>query len=153
MTTGGEQEQADGAASYPIPLCAEYPENSGNLGKSYVVYRTSLEADNPAFPCEGNVNNPEAAPGYACFYRGEPEGGLEVTNEKNAKFSKFQDAAGNNYQPACTAETEFKGCPELGGLIGELIVFRTTTFVAATPKTVAANAYLTASGSWAVRAR
>ena len=149
----GYQEQSEGAISYAIPLCSEYPENSGNYGKTAVVYRNALEAESPSFPCEGNVNNPEASPGYTCFYRGLAVGTLE-SETKNAKFYGFTDAAGNQYTPACTKEAaEHAECITEGGLLGELIEFRTTTFTAGTPKVLAASATLTAEGSWATRAR
>ena len=132
VPAGGPQTQAAGVVSYPIEL-AERP---------IVVYRGEREAESPVFPCEGNVNNPLAQPGYLCVYRSGNFGSLE-TQDKNAKFFGFQDFNGNNYA---------KGSQE-GGLLGELVVFRTAEFNAEHPTTLVKEAALTAAGSWAVTAK
>jgi hypothetical protein len=138
------QDQVDGTVSYAIPLCEEYAGNPvlSHTGKPQVVYRDEKETESPEPPCAGGVNTPYASPGYLCVYRGGNFGSKESA-DKNAKFSGFQDASGNYYTAG----------EEAGGLLGELIVFRTSEFhvpPSAVIEEIAKPAELTASGSWSV---
>jgi hypothetical protein len=132
VPAGGPQAQAMGVVSYPIPL-AQRP---------LVVYRNEVQTESPTPPCVGSVTEPIALPGYLCVYRTGNFGSREA-QDKNAKFFGFQDLAGN-------ATTN--GAEE-GGLLGELIVFRTNEFNAEHPITISKEAALFAAGSWAVTAK
>ena len=127
VSAGGPQMQAQGSASFAIPL-KEKP-------KLHYVKESEVEA--PKSPCNGNPLEPSAEPGYLCFYRSGNFGSLE-SQDKNASFHAFYDPLG--------VEAE-------GGKIGELIAFRTTTFNEEEPGTIAAAASLNAEGAWATTAK
>ncbi len=139
---GTEQEQAQGVASFPIPL--KFHE------KVTLNYRNEIEALGASPPCIGSVEEPiiETA-GNFCAYRGGKGAGSKETGtagqvDKNAKFAEFEDAAGEKI-----TETGTSG----GGDNGVLIVFRTTVFSTTTPEPVTEESNLNAIGSWAVRAK
>jgi len=128
VAAGGPQAQSDGVVSYPIPL---------NFTPK-LVYRNETEALEPTPPCLGSPTEPVAEPGYLCVYRGGNFGSKE-SEDKNAQFIGFQD---------------FLGDTDEGGLIGQLIIFRTDEFVLeGTHNLLAHEAALTAAGSWSVTAK
>ena len=89
VTTGGLQQQADGAISYPIPL----PE------RPKVVYLNEVQVLEPGtvVGCNGSANEPVAEPGYLCVYQGATASIGSLKPEwKNAKWFSLQDLAGNN---------------------------------------------------------
>jgi len=136
LVAGATQQQVDGTVGYAIQL----------KEKPTVIYRNEKQVEIPEPPCTGNANEPEPEAGFLCVYRSGNFGSLE-SQDTNAAFAGFQDAAGNNY-----------GSGPEGGKAGELIIFRTITFnteakTAAEERTLGAAAHLTASGSWAVVAK
>ncbi len=132
VPAGGPQAQADGVVSFPIAL-NEIPD------KNHAKYLNEKEVAEPgSVPgCNGSANAPLAEPGYLCVYLGATaiQGSLE-SEWKNAGFYALEDFAGNIK----------------GGKLGELVVFRTTTF-SEVPTTIPAAASLTAAGSWSVTER
>jgi hypothetical protein len=136
VPAGGPQTQADAVVSFPIPL--------GPGFKPKLVYRNETQALEPKSPCLGSPNEPVAEPGFLCVYRGGNFGSKE-SEDANAKFLGFQDPLGQNITQA-NEGVNF-------GPVAVLIVFRTTEFNAAgEPLTLAKQARLTASGSWALTA-
>jgi len=132
-TKGGPQLQAMGVVSYPIPL-AEHVT---------AVYRNEEQSATPESPCNGSVNAPSAEEGFLCVYTGG-NFGSEEKQWKNAQFFTFEDPFGNFTSPIVT---------DKGGLLGELIVFRTKEFNEEEPiENIKSQSYLSTGGSWAVRA-
>jgi len=128
------EAQAAGVVSYPVPL----------KEKDKVEYRNETQSLEPKAPCLGSPNEPVAEAGWTCVYRGGNFGSQEA-QDKNVKFSTFEDALGNELAPK-SAE---------GGKLGDLVVFRTNEFgvESAVAEPLANPAYLVASGSWAVTAK
>jgi hypothetical protein len=136
------QEEAQGVASFPIPL------------KFHEVvklnYRNETEALTGTAPCGGSVEEPVITTvGNFCAYRGGNDAGAKESGaaglvDKNAKFVQFESADGTHITETGTAGQ---------GDDGVLIVFRTTTFSTATAETVPEEAVLDAIGSWAVAAK
>src|SRR5207245_2151858 len=90
---GSEQEQAQGVASFPIPL--------KNKEEVVVNYRNEAEAKTGTAPCTGSVDEPTVSPtGNFCAYRGgelagSKETGTNVGNvDKNTKFVFFSSFSG-----------------------------------------------------------
>jgi hypothetical protein len=129
VPAGGPQAQVDGVISYPIRL-SEVPT-------TVYLSERQVEAPGTVAGCEGSANRPIAQEGYLCVYQGATANNGSIESEwKNAKFFALEDFAGNIR----------------GGKLGELVVFRTTTFTEP-PTTLPAAAALTAAGSWAVTAK
>jgi hypothetical protein len=125
----GHQAQAQGVVSYPIRL------KEGALLK--LKYRNEVQAETPEPPCNGSANEPVAEAGNLCVYRGGNFGSLEKT-DKNAAFFGFEEANGTALE-----ET---------GVLGQLVLFRTTEFNEETPiEEIAKASFLNAFGSWAVQ--
>jgi hypothetical protein len=141
VPAGGPQTQSDGVVSLNIPL----PEEEA--GVVQLVYRNEEEATEPTKPCLGSANEPTAEPGFLCVYRGNNFGSKE-NEDLNAKFVGFQDAVGN-FPIAATREGNGFGAGTV------LVVFRTEegNFDGAPLASIAKQARLTASGSWAVTAK
>jgi hypothetical protein len=140
---GSFQQQAQGVASFPIPL--KFHE------KVKLNYRTEPEALLGSAPCTGSVEEPVISPvGNFCAYRGgksagAKEGGAVGSVDKEAKFIGFEGSGGE-----AITETGLAG----EGDDGVLIVFRTNTFEASgAAKELLANAELNTIGSWAVAAK
>ncbi len=130
--TGGWQQQADAAVSFPIPL-NEKP------APAKVIFLNEKQVSEPGsvVGCAGSANAPVAEPGFTCVYTGGTAVvGCQEAENHNAKFFSMEDAAGN----------------KLGGKLGNLVVFRTTEFAESPEPLVklAAPANLCAAGSWAV---
>jgi hypothetical protein len=132
VPAGGPQMQADGVISYPVQL-AERPK---------AVYLSEKESEEPTKAaergCPGNVNQPEAKPGFLCVFTGGSQGSKE-SQWKNAKFAAFEEPNGVE--------------SEEGGRTATLVVFRTGEFSLGAPVKLLQEAMLTAAGSWAVTAR
>jgi len=140
--------QSAGVITFPVKLCeSTVPE---------AVYLNATQAETPGSApapygeeCLGSANEPVAAPGILCAYRGN-NGGSKENQDKNAGFFRFANTTGEYNNP---------------GEDGALLLFRTgcTGAGAGTPaKCVAAEfsevtivkeiekgAYLSAYGGWA----
>ncbi len=144
VPAGGEQAEAEGVASFPIPL--KFHE------KVALNYRNEVEALEAKAPCLGTVEEPIIQPtGNFCAYRagkgvGSKEKGSGVGNvDKNVTSTPFfQSAAAEKI-----TETGEGGA----GDIGVYIVFRTKEFSPTEPVTLAEEANMNAKGSWAVAAK
>jgi hypothetical protein len=133
--TKGPQTQTAGVVSYPVRL-----KKGAVILEKYV---NEKEIETPKAPCLGSVNEPKAEPGNLCVYRGGNFGSLEE-QDKNAAFAFFENPRGANF--STTAEA---------GVLGTLILFRSTEFVEEGPPIVELKAehspvILNANGSWAV---
>jgi hypothetical protein len=140
---GTEQAEAEGVASFPIPLKSHE--------KVTLNYRNEAEALTSTAPCVGSVDEPVISPiGNFCAYRGgksagSKEAGTGVGNvDRNARFVHFESGSGE-----VITETGLAGA----GDIGVDIVFRTNQFSAGEPETLTEEANLNAKGSWAVAAK
>jgi hypothetical protein len=123
-----------GNISYPV-----------RLKKGAVVaftYRPQEVAENPVPPCLGTVNEPTAEAGHMCVYRGALSFGAEEKQDKNAAFFTALDPKGENV--TLTKKV---------GLLGELLVFRSSDFTeeGTTPAILKEATILSAGGSWAVQ--
>jgi hypothetical protein len=144
VSKGGQQEQTQAAISYPCKI--------GKLEEPKVVYLNEkqiaeggLEAE-----CEGSGNVPLAEEGFLCIYQSATsEKGSQETEWKEAKFFATEDLEGN----LNSITPNVVGTKPSKSKIGELVVFRTTTFEAGVGAalTIPANATLNADGSWAFR--
>ena len=138
---GTEQEQAEGVASFPIPLKSKE--------KVKLNYRDEAEALTATAPCLGSPDEPVISPtGNFCAYRGGGLGSKETGTignvDRHAKFVQFQSAQG-----LAITETGEAGA----GSDGVNLIFRTEEF-AEEPVTALANeSNLNAKGSWAVAAK
>ena len=142
---GTEQAEADGAASFPIPLKTKE--------KVKLNYRNEAEALTATAPCVGSVSEPVIVPtGNFCAYRGGKGAGSKETGtgvgnvDKNVTSTPFfQGAAGEKIE-----ETGLAG----EGDDGVFIVFRTREFSTGAPEeSLALESNLNAKGSWAVAAK
>jgi hypothetical protein len=130
------QLQAPAFISYPHLLAKEEAPTG--------VYRNEAQSREPVLPCGGSPSEPEAEPGFLCVYRGGVQGSLEA-EDTNASFFNFVNPEGG-----------FQSTPEAkeGARNGEIVLFRTSgadIFNEAAPvKEIAAPAYLSAFGGWAV---
>jgi hypothetical protein len=142
---GTEQEEADGVASFPIPL-----KSHEKVALNYRNEQESLEATPP---CVGSPAEPVVEPvGNFCAYRGgngagSKDKGSGVGNvDKNVTSTPFFEA----FNGDTITETGESG----DGDDGVLLVFRTSQFSAETPVSALANeSNLHAIGSWAVAAK
>jgi hypothetical protein len=141
---GTEQAQAEGVASFPIPL--KFHE------KVTLNYRNEPAAITSTAPCVGSVDEPVISPtGNFCAYRGgklagAKEAGSGVGNvDKNVTSTPFFSSGGGER----ITETGLAGA----GDDGILIVFRTSEFSTSEPVTVVEESNLNAIGSWAVAAK
>jgi hypothetical protein len=154
---GSAQQQAQGVASFPIPL--KFHE------EVVVNYRNETESLGSTAPCVGSADEPVVLPvGNFCAYRG---GRLSGAKEKGAGVGSVDTnvqglTAGTTGTEAPPFFASFSGekikVGEKTGLAGQgddglLIVFRTTTFSEATPESLVEEAGLNAIGSWAVAAK
>jgi hypothetical protein len=141
---GTEQAQAQGVASFPIPL--KFHE------KIKLNYRNETEALGAVAPCVGSPEEPVIVPtGNFCAYRGGKLVGAKEKGELSGNIDKnvtstpfFASASGEKI-----TETGEAG----NGDDGILIVFRTKEFSLETPVTLLEEANLNAVGSWAVAAK
>ena len=141
VPVGGHQAGPVAHISYPIYLSKEE--------KPTAVFRNEAQSKEPEVPCVGTTNEPEAEAGFLCVYRGGNTG-WEEKEDENAKFALFFDAQGN---PQGEEGKE-------GSKMGELAAFRTTAPAFAegckspvsTACKVTASSYLSAGGSWSVKA-
>jgi hypothetical protein len=135
---GAPQQEAEGVASYPIPLCEkEFPP----LLPSGVeeVYLTEKESEEPfvytARGCEES-HGPGAQPGHLCLFTGSGPGATEEV-WKNVRFVKFEQPDG--VQATASPVQGFRA------------VFHTKGFTEDGRGTIpAGGAYLAAGGAWAV---
>ena len=127
------QDESIAAISFPILLAESEAITS--------VYRSASAAESPEEPCYGNLEEPHAAPGFLCVYRGQNEGSLEK-EDTNASFFQFEKPNG---------EFQIEEGKD-GGKLGMLVVFRTKEFAETPIKEVKAASYLNAAGSWSVKA-
>jgi hypothetical protein len=136
VTKGGQQEQASGVVSFPVPTCKKGQQMNW-------VNESQSEAAGSVPECPGSPDEPEAEPGNLCVFMGASAGNEENKTQKwlNAEFHSFA-------QPNGTLVINGGVLSESN--VGALVVFRTKTFVEGTPTTVAANASATAGGGWAV---
>jgi len=156
VSAGGPQSQASGVVSFPIPLSVKQGVSNIPPAKTglHVRYMNEKEVEEPeTHPgCTGNVQEPNAEPGWLCVYQGATaENGSLATEWKEAGFYAVQNLAGEgcllagaNQPLACRSDMNFQ--------IGALVTFRTNTFNEP-PTAIPAAAALTAQGSWAVTAK
>jgi hypothetical protein len=144
--SGAEQDQAEGVASFPIPL---KPKEAVTVN-----YRNETEALSATAPCIGSVAEPVVEPvGNFCAYRGGNTAGIKEKGEgvgnvdKDVKFVTFEAANGDKIAPGEKTGTSGDGDD------GLLIVFRTNQFNEGAPETVTEEAHLNGVGSWAVAAK
>jgi hypothetical protein len=133
---GAPQEEADGVASYQVPLCA------GTQTSVFSVYLTEVESETPFVVvekgCEGAPNEAGAQAGHVCLFTANGPGATEG-QWKNAHFASMREPDG------VTSTTS--------GTQGVRAVFQTKGFEETGKGTVpAGGAYLIAGGAWAVRA-
>ena len=134
METRGDNENLFAADKKSCPVRLK----EGALPKA--TYRPESLSEKPEPPCLGSVNEPVAEAGNLCVYRGGNFGSQEKTDE-NAAFFAFEQPNGTN--------TSVTGEP---GVLGQLVLFRTTEFNEETPiKEIVKASFLNAIGSWAVQ--
>jgi hypothetical protein len=141
---GTEQEEAEGVASFPIPLKFK--------ARVKLNYRDEKEALTATAPCLGSPEEPVVESGNFCAYRGgggpgSKEQGSHVGNvDKNVTSIPFFESADGEK----ITETGEAG----EGDDGILIVFRTDEFSTGEPiEQLARESNLNAKGSWAVVAQ
>jgi hypothetical protein len=137
--TGAFQQQYVSSISFPVRL-------KKPAGVTTITYRPEAVSETPTPPCMGTIEEPVAAPGNMCVYRGELKGGLE-TQDKNAAFFGFDSPKGEN---AILAKRP--------GFTGELILFRSVNNspsfkeeVGEEPGVITEGSYMESGGSWAVQ--
>ncbi len=132
------QQQVEGVVSYSIPIAPGEEVTA--------VYLNQRASGEPEAPCGGSVNEPRAEEGFLCVYTGEQFGMLEKEWE-NTEFFGFQSPNGET-----TSGREHKG-----GVLGEMIIFRTKEFkeeaTHANEREILKAASMNAAGSWAVTGR
>jgi hypothetical protein len=146
VPTGGPQAESDGVVSFN----PKYPIEPSTLK---MKYKNEAESQSPVLPCIGSPNEPVAQKGNLCVLRGlstEKEAADKEIIEPGAEVT----SAGTFAVPNGEFLLNNAECNKENGQCqtGLLVVFRTKGFVEAGGGTVAAPAYLNASGSWAVTA-
>ena len=141
---GTKQAQAQGVASFPIPL--KFHE------KVKLNYRNETEAFAAIPPCLGSVSEPVIlATGNFCAYRG---GMLVGAKEKGTELGNIDEHVTSTPFFTGFSGSKITETGEAGeGDDGILIVFRTEEFSQETPVTLANESNLNAIGSWAVAAK
>jgi hypothetical protein len=134
--------EAVAAISFPCPLAEPIPNSKAGVTKVNYIPEGKVLEPGSVPGCNGSGLEPIAEPGFLCIYQGaSAKAGLLEKEWQNAKFFATADPVGN------------VGATKFSGKIGELVLFRTSTFVEGTPTTtIPAAAMLSAAGSWAVAA-
>jgi hypothetical protein len=128
----------------------QYPHEPASLA---VNYRNEAEANSPAAPCLGSVNEPAAVKGNLCVYRGKQAGG-EAAEDKNITEPGEEVTPNGAFRIPQSGFIVNKGlCNQEGNECNVAfgVVFRTAQF-AHPSTTVTTASYLAAFGSWAVTA-
>jgi hypothetical protein len=145
---GTEQVEADGVASFPIPL--KFGE------KVKLNYRNEKEALLVMPPCLGSPAEPVVSPtGNFCAYRGGGSAGLKETGIEVGNIDKNVASAPffTGFNGTKITETSETGTGHEGNE-GVLMIFRTIEFSVTTPvASLAKESNMHAVGSWAVAAK
>jgi hypothetical protein len=142
----GHQVQAYAHASFPIAL--------NKLEHDTAIYRNAVQSLEPEEPCGGSNEEPRAAAGFMCVYRGGHEGSFEKEDTNMAFFGMFTPQG--ELQTEVSFELNAGGEPVNGqpkegnSEAGWLIGFRSSEFNEVPIKELAKPLYLSAGGSWAV---